>query len=38
LTRAHFGLSAVWYDYNNDGYLDLYIGNYVQYDLSLIHI
>ncbi len=35
LTDARFSLSAVWYDYNHDGFLDLFIGNYVKMGIPL---
>jgi len=34
LTGSQFSLSAIWYDYNNDGHPDLFGGNYLKYDKS----
>jgi hypothetical protein len=32
LGDKHWSLSGVWLDYNNDSWLDLFVGNYLQYD------
>jgi enediyne biosynthesis protein E4 len=32
LAVNQWSLSAVWLDYNNDGLLDVYVGNYLKYD------
>ncbi len=33
--QGHWGTSALWFDYDRDGGLDLLIGNYVEYSISL---
>jgi hypothetical protein len=32
LTDSRFSVAGLWFDYNGDGRLDLYVGNYVEYD------
>ncbi len=32
LADPRWSLSAVWLDYDRDGYLDVFVGNYLQYD------
>ena len=32
LAVNRWSVSAVWLDYNNDGLLDVYVGNYLKYD------
>ncbi|HWR51197.1 MAG TPA: CRTAC1 family protein [Bryobacteraceae bacterium] len=32
LADKRWGLSAVWFDYNGDGWLDVYVCNYLKYD------
>jgi len=32
LADPRWGLHAVWFDYNGDGWLDVYVANYLRYD------
>ncbi len=32
LDDPRWGLHAAWFDYNGDGYLDVYVANYLKYD------
>ncbi len=35
--EGDLSVGAAWLDFDNDGLLDLYVGNYVQYDAELEH-